>query len=74
MQSIVCDVCRKKIDDPMTGRNFFYFSVHSICESCKDNFEGLIIPSVRNKEPFAMDWYSKLVCDSLDKAVQKGRV
>ena len=74
MQTISCDVCRKKIDDPITGLSFFYIGVHSICESCHDNLESTIKSTIRNKEPYAFDWYDKLLNDSLDKAVQKGKI
>jgi len=74
MITISCDVCRKKMDDVVTGRNFFYVANHSVCESCKDNLESQIKSTVRNKEPFAIEWYDKLLRDSLDKAVQKGKI
>ena len=74
MQSVYCDVCKKKVDSPATGRTFFYYAKHSVCESCKDNLELQIKPTIRNKDPYAIEWYSKLILDSLDKAVQKGKV
>jgi len=74
MLSTYCDVCKKKVDDPTTGRNFFYVADHSICEPCKDNLELLIKPTVRTKDPFATEWYEKLIDDSLVKAIQKGKI
>jgi hypothetical protein len=74
MQIISCDICKKKMDNPITDRTFYYISNHSICEPCKDNLEYSLKPTVRNKEPFTMDWYHKLIQDSLDKAAQKGRI
>jgi hypothetical protein len=73
MVTISCDVCRKKIDNPITSRSFFYFAEFSVCEACRDNLEAQMKPTLRAKEPFAIDWYSKLVKDSLTKAVQKGK-
>jgi len=73
MQIISCDICKKKMDDPINDLNFFYIGGHGICEACKDNIDYSIKPTVRNKEPFAMDWYHKLLSDSLDKASQKGK-
>jgi len=61
------------MEDPQTNRSFFYYAKHSVCEPCRDNFEYQIKPNLRNKEPFAFDWYRKYVSDTLDKAVQKGR-
>jgi len=74
MQTVYCDVCRKKMDNPITDRTFFYVANFSVCEPCKDNLEALMKPTVRTKEPFAMEWYGKLVRDSLGKAVQKGKI
>jgi len=74
MISISCDICKKKLDNAVTDRSFFYYANHSICEVCKDNLEYQVKPNVRAKEPFAFDWYDKLMRDSLDKAVQKGRI
>jgi hypothetical protein len=74
MQTITCDICKKKMDNPITDRTFYYIGSHSICEPCKDSLEYSVKPTVRTKEPFAMDWYHKLLSDSLVKASQKGRV
>jgi len=74
MITISCDVCKKKLDSPITGRDIFYYANHSICEPCKDNFEFQVKSTVRNKEPYATEWYEKYIGDSLDKAVSKGRV
>jgi len=73
MQSIYCDICRKKIDNPITGRTFFYYAEHSICESCKDNLELQIKSAIRTKDPYTIDWYNKLIGDSLSKAAQRGK-
>jgi len=72
MQIISCDICKKKMDNPSSGL-LFYIGRHCVCEACKDNIELSIKSTIRNKDPFAMDWYHKLIDDSIDKAVQKGR-
>jgi hypothetical protein len=74
MQIIACDICKKKMDNPITDRTFYYIGYHSLCETCKENFYHSIKSTVMNKEPFTMDWYHKLINDSLDKASQKGRI
>ena len=73
MKTLTCDVCRKKLEDPVTGRNYFHLAHRDICETCKDGLEFQIKNTVRTKEPFAYDWYNKLVQDSIEKAVQKGK-
>jgi hypothetical protein len=74
MQSFYCDICKKKIDNPTSGTSFFYYAEHSICEPCKDNLEFQIKPAIRAKDPYTVDWYNKLVGDSISKAIQKGKV
>jgi len=74
MQNIFCDVCKKKMDNPITNRTFFYYPTVGVCEPCKDNLEAQLKPQARNKEPFAFEWYQKLIKDTLDKGVQRGRI
>ena len=74
MITINCDICKKRMDNPITDKTFFYYANASICEPCKDNLEYAMKPQVRAKEPFTMDWYEKLMRDSLAKACQRGRV
>jgi len=73
MISVYCDVCKKKVDDPMARRTFFYYADYSVCESCKDNLEDQIKTQIRAKEPFTTEWYEKYVDDIITKAVQKGK-
>jgi len=73
MLNTICDVCRKKVDSPVTGSTFFYYGKHSVCEVCKDNLESQIKPTVRNKDPYAIEWYDKLIDDSIEKAIHKGK-
>jgi len=74
MVTISCDVCKKKVENSMYGRNFFYYADHSICEDCKDSLESNVKSQVRAKDPYAIDWYDKFIDDSLVKAIQKGKI
>jgi hypothetical protein len=74
MQNVSCDICKKKVDNPMSGRSFFYYAEHSVCESCKDNLELQVKSAIRTKDPYSFDWYSKFVGDSITKAIQKGKI
>ena len=74
MQVISCDICRKKMDNPITDRTFYYMADIGICETCKENLDAQIKPQVRSKDPFSYEWYEKLINDSLGKAVQKGKI
>ncbi|MCL2180487.1 MAG: hypothetical protein FWB83_05105 [Treponema sp.] len=73
MITFTCDVCKKKLDNPDVDR-LFYYANHSICEPCKDNFELNVKSQIRAKEPYTTDWYEQFIGDSLDKAVQKGKI
>jgi len=74
MVTISCDVCKKKLENPVTGRDLFYYANHSICEPCKETFELQVKDVIRGTEPYSTGWYTKYVGDSLDKAVSKGKV
>ena len=73
MKTITCDVCKSKLPTPVSGRNYFHLAHRDICESCKDDLEKQIKPTVRTKAPFDYQWYEKLVKESVEKAIQKGK-
>jgi hypothetical protein len=73
MKTLTCDVCRHTIQQPVSSRNYFHLAHRDICEPCKDSLELAIKPVVRTKNPFSYEWYNRLVTDSLEKAVQKGK-
>jgi hypothetical protein len=73
MKTLTCDVCRRTIQQPVTGRNFFHLAHRDICESCRDDLEAVLKPVVRTKNPFNYEWYHRLITDSIEKAVQKGK-
>ncbi|MCL2066680.1 MAG: hypothetical protein FWG99_04370 [Treponema sp.] len=73
MKTLSCDVCRKKLENPVATRNYFHICHREVCEPCKDSLEGSLKPVVRTKDPFSYDWYTKLVKDSVEKAIQKGK-
>jgi hypothetical protein len=74
MQTITCDVCKKKVEDSFTGRSFFYYAEHSVCEACKDSLELQVKTTIRAKDPFDYDWYGKYIGDSIVKAIAKGKI
>ena len=73
MKKLSCDVCRHTLDDPIPNRNYFHICHRDICEPCKDALEVTLKPVVRAKSPFTYEWYSKLVYDNIEKAIQKGK-
>ena len=73
MRTLTCDVCRHLIQQPIPNRNYFHMDHRDICEPCHDGLEAVLKPVVRQKEPFSYEWYTKLVQESIEKAIQKGK-
>ena len=73
MKTLTCDVCRHTLKDPIPGRNYFHICHRDICESCHDDLEVTLKSPVRTKDPFNYAWYSKLLLDNVEKAIQKGK-
>ena len=74
MKTLNCDVCGIVLKDPVPGRTYYHIVHRDICESCREKVEFQIKPTVRSKQPFTYDWYHKLMLDSIEKAIQKGKV
>jgi hypothetical protein len=73
MKTLVCDVCKKTIQEPVVGRNYFHYAHRDICESCKDELDLRLRPVVRTKQPFNYEWFDRLTQDSIEQAIQEGQ-
>ena len=73
MKTLTCDVCRHPIQQPVPNRNYFHLAHRDICEVCHDQLEALLKPIVRVKSPFDYAWYNRLLQESVEKAIQKGK-
>ncbi len=73
MKTIICDVCKKSIKNPASGRNYWHLAHYELCEPCKDQLELSLKPVIRGKVPFNYEWFDRLLIDSIDKAIQKGK-
>ena len=73
MKTLTCDVCQNILESPIPNRNYFHMAHRDICESCHDRLELQIKPTVRGKQPFSYAWYTKMVQESIEKAIQKGK-
>jgi hypothetical protein len=73
MKTLTCDVCKHTIQEPVTGRNYFHIAHRELCEPCKDQLEVSLKPVIRTKQPFNYEWFDRLVLDSVEKAIQKGK-
>lgn len=73
MKTLTCDVCKKAMENPAAGRNYFHIGTYDVCEPCKDQLELSLKPVIRSKQPFNYEWYDRLMIDSINKATQKGK-
>ena len=73
MRTFNCDVCRKDITTAINCRSYFHMANRDICEACHDHMEAVIKPVVRTKQPFSYEWYDRLVRDSIEKAIARGK-
>ena len=73
MKTLTCDVCKHLIQQPVHTRNYFHVAHRDLCEPCHDDLEYLLKPTVRAKRPFDYQWYSRLVQESIEKAISKGK-
>jgi hypothetical protein len=73
MKTLTCDVCKHSIQQPVAGRNYFHIAHRDLCEPCKDSLEFVLKPVIRTKQPFSYEWYERLMMDSIEKAIQKGK-
>ena len=73
MKTLTCDICHCVLEAPVSGRTYFHLAHRDLCESCRDKLDYLVKPTLRTKAPFSYDWYTKLVQESIEKAIQKGK-
>ena len=74
MKTLTCDICGNIIQNPIHQRNYFHKAHRDVCESCLDKIEYQIKPTIRTKDPFDFDWFNKLLQESIEKSIQKGKV
>ena len=73
MKSLKCDICQKDITTAINQRTYYHMANRDICEACHDQMEAVVKPVVRMKQPFNYEWYDRLIRDSVEKAVAKGK-
>ena len=74
MKTLTCDICQNVLEEPISGRTYYHMAHRDVCESCRDKLEFQIKPTIRSRAPFSYEWYTKLYQDSIEKAVQRGKV
>jgi hypothetical protein len=73
MKELKCDVCRKDITAEINQRGYFHVAHRDLCEACHIQMNILMRPVLRTKQPFSYEWFDRLVRDSIEKAIVKGK-
>ena len=73
MKTIVCDVCKRVIQQPEHERNYFHIARRDICVSCKDQMDLILKPVLGTKQPFTYEWFNQTRQDMLEKAIGRGK-
>lgn len=74
MKNLYCDVCKKEIDSPIVGRNYFHIREYDICEPCKDTMDARLRPILRNHFPYSAEWYENQVLTLIAKGTHANRM
>ena len=73
MKSIICDVCKRAVQQPIHRRNYFHLAHRDLCEPCKDELELVMRPVIRTREPFNYEWFNRFQQDLIERAIEQGR-
>ncbi|MDR2662072.1 MAG: hypothetical protein LBC31_03645 [Treponema sp.] len=73
MKSLKCDICHKDITTAINQRSYFHVAHRDLCEACRDQLELTLKPVIRTKQPFNYEWFERLIRDSIEKAIAKGK-
>ncbi|MDR2181077.1 MAG: hypothetical protein LBN92_00185 [Treponema sp.] len=73
MKSLKCDVCHKDITNEINQRSYFHVANRDICEECYEELNFALRPIIRTKQPFSYEWFDRLVRDSVEKAIGRGK-
>lgn len=74
MKQLICDVCKKIIEDPVSTRNYYHVADMDICEPCYDDLDRALRPTIRTKAPFDYQWSDELTLKILREGIQRGRI
>jgi hypothetical protein len=74
MKTLICDICKQAVYDPFPGRNYFHVAHRDICEKCHDELELFIKPAIRTKQPFTFEWFDNFTQDTIEQAIEKGKI
>ena len=73
MKILKCDICSKDITTEINKRGYFHQAHRDVCEACYDQMHLSVKPVIRTKQPFNYEWYDRLIRDSIERAIAKGK-
>lgn len=78
MKYLICDICKKTIENPVKDHTLFHHAHVDICIDCQDAVDRVFKRVMRGKEvdqkPFDFQWFNDTFMETLEKAVQRGKV
>lgn len=78
MKYLICDICKKTIENPIKDHTLFHHAHVDICLDCQDNVDRFCKVVMRKKStdqsPFDFQWYNDIFMDTLEKSIQRGKV
>ncbi|MBU0936338.1 MAG: hypothetical protein KKI09_10295 [Spirochaetes bacterium] len=74
MKQLICDVCKKIVDNPIPSRTFFHYREFDLCEICHDDLDAALRSTVRSRQPFDFAWHEKMRIDLIRAGVSKNRI
>lgn len=72
MKSLYCDICKEEIPEPVKGRNYFHIREYDLCEPCKEAIEAKLRPVLRERSPFATEWYEDEMISFIEQGCESG--
>jgi hypothetical protein len=73
VKTLSCDVCKKAIENPSSGRTYWHLANFDLCEPCKDKLDLSLKGVIRTKNPFNYEWYDRVMLDSIGRATKSGK-
>jgi hypothetical protein len=74
MKILYCDICKKPVENPSSGINYFHIADIDICEPCSDELRIVAKYTLRGKKPFNYGWYDDFTLRILRESMQKGKI
>ena len=74
MKSLYCDICKKELENPISGRNYFHIREYDVCEPCKDIIDARLKPVVRGHFPYSEEWYEQQLISLIERGVSTSRI